>query len=253
MARIASRWQTPRGLTSHGDTEYFIRTIEDRPPEVHVVKPASDRRVTRLEEVTIEAEASDDFGVSALRPRVRRARRHGKSRFRSSFRQRATSVTGRHTLYLEDFDVAPGDFVSYYVRARDLARGKASSEARSDIFFLEVKPFEEEFTLAQSQAAMGGGRTNQQIDDLVAAQKEVIVATWKLDRRSKAAKGAQSEEDIRSVAKAEAELKIRVEQTSSTFRQSTMRDPRGTADRPWCSRRRPPWSAPGRRLPKKTR
>src|SRR5262249_28126693 len=41
------------GLASHGDTEYFIRTMEDRPPEVHVVKPASDRRVTRLEEVTI--------------------------------------------------------------------------------------------------------------------------------------------------------------------------------------------------------
>ncbi len=34
------------GLTSRGDTEYFIRTLEDRPPEVHVVKPASDRRVT---------------------------------------------------------------------------------------------------------------------------------------------------------------------------------------------------------------
>ena len=31
------------GLTSRGDTEYFIRTLEDRPPEVHVVRPASDR------------------------------------------------------------------------------------------------------------------------------------------------------------------------------------------------------------------
>ncbi len=148
--------------------------------------------------------------------------------------QHATSVTGRHTLYLEDLDVAPGDFVSYYVRARDLARGKRSSEARSDIFFLDVKPFEEEFTLAQSQAAMGGGRQNQQIDDLVAAQKQIIVATWKLDRRSQAAQGAQSEEDIRSVGKAESELKTRVEQSSSTFRQSTMRDPRGPADGPWC-------------------
>jgi hypothetical protein len=129
-------------------------------------------------------------------------------------------------MFLEDLDVSPGDFVSYYVRARDLARGKASSETRSDIFFLDVKPFEEEFTLAQTQASMGGGRQNQQVDDLVAAQKQVIVATWKLDRRSQAAKGAQSEEDIRSVSKAEGELKTRVEQASSSFRQSTMRDPR---------------------------
>ena len=46
--------------------------------------------------------------------------------------------------------------VSYYVRARDLARGKKSSESRSDIFFLEVRPFEEEFTLAPD--AGGAGR-----------------------------------------------------------------------------------------------
>src|SRR5262249_40035019 len=62
--------------------------------------------------------------------------------------------------------------------------------------------------------------------DLVAAQKEIIVATWKLDRRAQAAKGAKSEEDIKSVARAEAELKTRVEQASSGFRENAMRDPR---------------------------
>src|SRR4029078_11611959 len=189
------------------------------------MKPASDPRSTRLEEVAIEAEASDDFGISAF-DLVYSVRGGREKVVPLTVPQHAPSVTGRHTLYLEDLYAAPGDFVSYYVRARDLARGKASSEARSDIFFLDVKPFEEEFTLAQSQAQMGGGRPHQQIDDLVAAQKQVIVATWKLDRRSQAAKGAQSAEDIRSVGKAEGELKTRVEQSSSSFRQGTMRDPR---------------------------
>jgi hypothetical protein len=129
-------------------------------------------------------------------------------------------------LFIEELDVQPGDFVSYYVRARDLARGKRASETRSDIFFLEVKPFEQEFSLAQSQVSAGGGGSNRQIDDLVAAQKEIIVATWKLDRRAQAAKGAKSEQDIKSVGRAEAELKTRVEETSSSFRESNMRDPR---------------------------
>src|SRR6185503_9384571 len=84
---------------------------------------------------------------------------------------------------------------------------------------------EQEFALAQSQGGMpGGGQSG--IDDLVTAQKEIVVATWKLDRRARSANGAKSEEDIKSVAKAEAELKTRVEETSSTFRESTMRDPR---------------------------
>ena len=213
------------GMKSDGDTEYFIRILDDRPPEVHVVRPASDRRVTRLEEVEIAAEAQDDFGVTAL-DLVYAVRGGVETVVPLGIPPRSTSVSGRHVVYLEDIDVAPGDFISYYVRARDLPRGKRASESRSDIFFLEVKPFEEEFSLAETQAAQGGGSGNPQLDDLVAAQKAIVVATWKLDRRSRDAQGAKSEPDIRAVSKSEAELKVRVEQTSSGFRSTTMRDPR---------------------------
>jgi uncharacterized protein DUF4175 len=213
------------GLSNPGDTEYFIRTLEDRPPDVHVVKPARDRSVTRLEEVDIEVEAEDDYGIERLD--LVYAVRGGRERTVPLRTPRGeTAVSSSHTLYLEDLDVQPGDFVSYYVRARDVARGKAPSETRSDIFFLEVKPFDQEFALAQSQASgAGGGGSNRSIDDLVAAQKEIIVATWKLDRRSQAS-GSKSESDIKAVGRAEAELKTRVEETSSSFRESTMRDPR---------------------------
>ena len=54
------------GLSNPGDTEYFIRTLQDRPPDVRIVRPASDRQVTPVEEVAIEAQADDDFGVAAL-------------------------------------------------------------------------------------------------------------------------------------------------------------------------------------------
>src|SRR5207245_11268816 len=54
------------GMDNAGDTEYFIRTLEDRPPDVRILKPASDRPVTRLEEVDVEAQAEDDYGVDRL-------------------------------------------------------------------------------------------------------------------------------------------------------------------------------------------
>ena len=54
------------GLNNPGETEYFIRTLEDRPPDVRIIKPASDRKATSIEEVTIDARADDDFGVAAL-------------------------------------------------------------------------------------------------------------------------------------------------------------------------------------------
>ena len=146
------------GMSNPGDTEYFIRTLDDRPPEVRVLKPATDRGVTRLEEVDIEAQAEDDYGIERL-DLVYAVRGGDEKVVPLDIPKRSTTVNGRHTLFLEDLDVQPGDFVSYYVRARDITRGTRPNEARSDIFFLEVKPYEQEFALAQSQGSMpGGGR-----------------------------------------------------------------------------------------------
>jgi len=218
------------GMSNSGDTEYFIRMLEDRPPDVRILKPAADRSVTRLEEVDVDAQAEDDYGIDRLEL-VYGVRGGAEQVVPLNIARRSTAVTGHHTLFLEDLNVQPGDFVSYYVRARDLTRGTRPNEARSDIFFLEVKPYEQEFALAQSQGGMSGAGRNS-LDDLVTAQKEVVVATWKLDRRAQSAKGAKSEQDIRSVSRAEAELKTRAEETSSTFRESTMRDPRRRQARP---------------------
>jgi hypothetical protein len=199
------------GVTSPGDTEYFIRVLDDRPPDVRVLRPAGDRQVTPLEEVTIEARADDDYGVASLE--LVYGVRGAKEKAVPIGRGRGEpSSTGTHTLYLEDLGVKPGDFVTYYARARDVGRGRRSTEARSDIYFLEVKPFQEEFAAAQSQAMGGGGGA---MDDLVAAQKDIIVATWKLDRRSAAGRSAA---DVKSVARAQGELRQRAERAAGPFR-----------------------------------
>src|SRR5207247_502364 len=128
------------GLAGDGDTEYFIRTLADRPPEVRILKPATDRSVSRLEEVDIEAQAEDDYGVDRL-DLVYSVRGGSERVVPLTIPRQSRTVSGRHTLFLEELDVKPGDFVSYYVRARDVTRGTRPNEARSDIFFLEVKPF----------------------------------------------------------------------------------------------------------------
>ena len=205
------------GLSNPGDTEYFIRTLQDRPPDVRIVRPASDRQVTRVEEVAIEARADDDFGVAALDlvftigsgpEKVVPFEREGEP----------TAVSGRRTIYLEDLPVKPGDFVAYYARARDVSRGKRSTEARSDIFFLEVTPFEEEFVASQSQGS-GSGSDSGALEDLIQEQKDIITATWNLDRRSREA-GGRSDDDIRAVEKAQRELRTRAMTTLGQMRRA---------------------------------
>ena len=195
------------GVETAGDTEYFIRMLLDRPPEVRVVRPAGDRQVTPLEEVLIEARADDDFGVRSFDLVLQKP---GEAEVVVPFPGPRDGLTanGRHMLFLEDLDVAPGDFVTYYVRARDVGRGKPSSESRSDIYFLEVKAFNDEFVAAQSQA-MAAGAQSQGVQDLAAAQKEIVVATWKLDSRGRRASRAGSATDIKALAAAQRALEQR--------------------------------------------
>jgi hypothetical protein len=212
------------GISNRSATEYFIRILSDRPPEVHITRPAADRPVTKLEEVDIEAQADDDYGIARLE--LAYSVGGGAEKVVPlEVPPRATSVDARHTLLLEDLGVQPGDLVSYYVRARDVTRGSRPNEAKSDIFFLEVRPYEQEFTLAQSQSMAGGGSAGA-LDELINAQKQVVVATWQLDRRARTAGRAPWEQDVRAVSRTQAEIKARVDQTSASFRETTMRDPR---------------------------
>lgn len=192
------------GMTNPGDTEYFIRTLDDRPPDVRIIKPANDRKARPIEEVEIEARADDDFGIAALE--LVYAVRGGQEKVVPFERSGdALTVIGRQTLYLEDLDVQPGDFITYYARTRDVSRGKRSTEARSDIFFLEVTPFGEEFAASQGQGG-GGGAEERSIEALVKTQKDIIGATWKLDRRGRAAV-ARSQEDVRAIAAVQRDLR----------------------------------------------
>src|SRR5215470_5857403 len=126
------------GDVFNGSNEYDITLLEDRPPTVTFEKPGRDTRATSVEEVFTQAKAEDDYGVLALdlyfavnggeEKKVDLQKLKGES---------AREMTGAHTFFLEEFGLQPGDLISYYAKARD-----AHKETTSDIYFIEVKPFE---------------------------------------------------------------------------------------------------------------
>ncbi|HEX5046333.1 MAG TPA: DUF4175 family protein, partial [Gammaproteobacteria bacterium] len=68
----------------------------------------------------------------------------------------------------------PGDVISYYAVAEDRGR-----EVQTDLFFIEVQPFDRSFTQA-TQGGGGAGGGQQQQDEISRRQKEILVATWNL-------------------------------------------------------------------------
>lgn len=194
------------GLDADDGTEYFIRLVDDRPPDVRIARPGGDQKITPLEEVTIEARADDDYGIASFELVYRTPAGAEKVVPFERLEGSAVARIGSRQLHAEALGLQPGDVIGYYARARDVARGKAATTATSDMFFLEVRPFNEEFVLAQSQAMAGQG--DPQVESLIDAQKQIIAATWNLERRGGAGRSAA---DIAALAAAQQELQTRAE------------------------------------------
>jgi hypothetical protein len=155
--------------------DYFIATDKANPPEIALVRPGGDYRASPIEEITLGAKAAAEFGLADvhLHYSVNGGADHDVNLLKAPG---SKSTDGTTTIALEDFKLVPGDLVSVYATARD-----GHSEARTDISFIQVDPFEREFSQSQQSGGggggAGGGGGNQ--TDISKREKELIAATWK--------------------------------------------------------------------------
>jgi hypothetical protein len=164
--------------TYRGSNEYDVSILEDQPPTISFDKPGRDKKATSLEEVFTQARAEDDYGVVSMDLHFSVNGSEEKSvNLQQLSRESARTLAGAYTFFLEEYKLKPGDFISYYAKARD-----ANNEASSDIYFIEVKPFEMEYKQAQQQGGQGGGQGDQEQNALSRRQKDLIAATHRLMR-----------------------------------------------------------------------
>ncbi len=154
--------------------QHAIVPIPDEKPHITLRDPGRDLRANAIEEVLVAADAEDDFGVTAL-DLVFYVGGGEAQRIALVEQESALRVAGEHLLFLEEFSLEGGDVITYYVEARD-----ALQEAVTDLYFIEVMPFDQTYT--QVSAAAGGGQGGGQQSGLVVSQQEIIAATWRLDR-----------------------------------------------------------------------
>jgi len=154
--------------------DYFIGTDKAEPPEVSVSRPGGDYRASPIEEVKIGVKASDQFGIKDLHLHysVNGGPDHDISLLPS---QGKNDIESSHTLRLEEFKLVPGDLVSLYATAKD-----GHAESRTNISFVQIDPFEREFSQSQQSGGSGGGGGGQNNQtDMSKREKELIAATWK--------------------------------------------------------------------------
>ncbi|PYM11510.1 MAG: hypothetical protein DME18_13805, partial [Verrucomicrobia bacterium] len=84
--------------------------------------------------------------------------------------------------------------LTYYVWADDIGPDARLRRTSSDMFFAEVRPFDEIFREGESMEGGGGGgqQGGGQAQKLAELQKQIINATWKLQRGKAAAPAASA-------------------------------------------------------------
>jgi hypothetical protein len=177
----------PHGEHVPASPKFTIDAIDDQPPTVSFDKPKRDVKASPVEEVPLQARADDDFGVKSLD--LIYSVNGGPEKTVSLYGKGAkpmTQVSGGQTMYLEEMGVKPGDFVSYYAKATDTDTVKGPKTATSDIYFIEVRPFDREFHASMSQGQNGGGGMNggmgSQAGAMSERQRQIIAATFNLER-----------------------------------------------------------------------
>jgi hypothetical protein len=162
--------------------DYFITVLDDEAPKVEFTRPGRDWSASSIEEVTAQVTAKDDFTIESLELHYSVNGGDWESVVLPS---NANEVEANYVFFLEALaqndekrtTLTPGDLISYYAVATD--RGKSAS---TDIFFIDVQPFDRRYSQSQQSGGMAGQLGGQAQDEISRRQREIIVSTWNLIR-----------------------------------------------------------------------
>lgn len=169
-------------------SSFVIDVQLNRPPELRVSAPRGDVRPSALEEVAFDGTVWDDFGVpaygiafsiSGAEPKLVELGRDGEAKEKKSF---------AHLLKLEELGAKPDDLISWHLWADDVGPDGKIRRTNGDLYFAEVRAFDEIFRESQNMESgeqQGGGGGGQQARRLTELQKQIISATWRLQRDGK--------------------------------------------------------------------
>ena len=167
---------------------FTFEVLPNLPPVIKLASPKGDQRPSALEEMLFTGTVSDDFGVLAWGMALTHGGGEPVEVALGKDGPPAAQQAFQHLVRLEEMKAKPDDLISWYIWADDTGPDGTPRRTRTDLFFGEVRPFEEIFR--QGEEAAGGAPlpggaapgAAEQAAKLAELQKQIINATWKLHR-----------------------------------------------------------------------
>ena len=211
------------GFNNQTPIEYTITAIPDEPPEVVIKEPGRDIKATKLEEVRVLAEATDDYGVEEMTLMYSIGSGEAQELPVETAEVKAEKIiSNAYVFYLEELDVEPGELISYYAQATDNNTRTGPGTSTSELYFIEVRPFNERYM--QMDAAEG--QQNPEglpFPDLIADQRTIIKKTWKHIHSRPSPMTEDYQSAVKQIGKEQDQLKDKTQRVTDELSMS-MRD-----------------------------
>ena len=172
---------------------FHVTVLPNEGPKIEMIAPKQDLQVSPLEEVDLVAKVWDDFGMqkAGLTIMIPGAQPVQRVLAENIEAQKDTVIS-----YMMDFEklgAKPDQLFTYFFWAEDIGPDGNPRRTSSDMYFAEVRPFEEIYRQGQApnanqqqqrqQQNQQGQQNAQQAQKLAELQKQIINANWKLIRR----------------------------------------------------------------------
>lgn len=180
------------GRQSKRPATLAINVVPNRPADLKPEFPAKDVDASPIEELGVRATVWDDFGVRRVGVTYSLA---GQPPTDVVLAENVPAKDRRqvaHTVALEKLGAKPDQLLTYHFWAEDDAADGSVRRTMGDLYFAEIRPFEEIFRQGQQSAAddeqqqQQNPQANQnarQAEEAAEGQKQIIAATWKVIRR----------------------------------------------------------------------
>ncbi|HEX2746499.1 MAG TPA: hypothetical protein VHM91_00760 [Verrucomicrobiales bacterium] len=215
------------GRQSRQAAQFSFDVVPNKVPELKLATPKGDQKPSALQELIFSGTVWDDFGVVASGLEVTTP---GGQTVTLNF---SKEVPGRETrsfqelLQLEALSAVPDQLFAWHAWAEDIGPDGKVRRTRGDLFYAEIRPFEEVFRQGESQENSEQQNREQQQQQgenqgqgaaakLAELQKQIINATWKLQRsQGAAAPPDKIGEDIRTVHDSQGDARKQAEEASA--------------------------------------
>jgi hypothetical protein len=230
------------GRANVQSSEIKIQVVPNQPATVKPLFPARDIEASPLEEIDLKATVWDDFGIPRAGVTYSLA---GRSPVEAVLVEQVAGKNRQemaHSVPLENLQAEPDELVAYYFWAEDLGPDGQVRRTLGDMYFAEVRHFEEIYRQGEAQPGgqqsgnrqqqgqnQGQGANANAAQELAELQKQIINATWKVIRREVAEKlTASFADDVSQLAESQQQA---LSQATALAERVTDNESRGHVER----------------------